>query len=168
MIPAPTFVHDGSEQAARERSLLLRDELLARNWPTSLQLGRLIGCPAANAAQYAAQKRAEAKLFGVWSLKDRAFVHPDFQFDADYQVHPAMPSLLVALANIPSMSSADDKGGWRRAFWLYGSSLLLSERALGTGDSESPRSASEVFRIHPETVIALADREAARDANLAW
>jgi hypothetical protein len=79
-----------------------------------------------------------------------------------------MPRLLAALAAVPGMSDADDQGGWRRAFWLYGANPLLSERALGTGESDLARSAADVFRTDPEVVIALADKEAARNPNVDW
>lgn len=168
VVAEPAFAQTTPEEAARSRSLALRDELLARHWPTSAQVARLLGSQATNAAQYAAKKRTEGKLFGVWSLKDNTYVHPDFQFDALHQLHPAVPSLLAALAAIPGMSEVDDQGGWRRAFWLYGANPLLSERALGIGDSEMPRNAADVFRTQPEAVIALADREATRDPNVDW
>lgn len=168
VIAQPAFIQISPEESARARSLVLRDELLARNWPTSTQVAKLLGSRAANAAQFAAKKRMERKLFGVWSLKDNTYVHPDFQFDVHHQLHPAMPRLLAALAAIPGMSDADDQGGWRRAFWLYGANPLLSERALGTGDGELDRSAADVFRTYPEAVIALADKEAARNPNVDW
>jgi hypothetical protein len=168
VVAQPAVVQISPEESARARSLALRDELLTRNWPTSTQVARLLGSQAANAAQYAAKKRTERKLFGVWSLKDNTYVHPDFQFDIQHQLHPAMPRLLAALAAVPGMSDADDQGGWRRAFWLYGANPLLSERALGTGESDLARSAADVFRTDPEVVIALADKEAARNPNVDW
>jgi hypothetical protein len=168
VVAEPALFQTTPEEAARDRSLILRDELLARHWPTSAQVAKLLGSQATNAAQYAAKKRTEGKLFGVWSLKDNTYVHPDFQFDGYHQLHPAMPALLAALASIPGMSDADDPGGWRRAFWLYGETSLLSERALGAGKSEVPRSAADVFRVQPDAVIALADKEAARNPNAEW
>jgi hypothetical protein len=164
----PALTQTSPEEAARARSLALRDELLARGWPTSAQVAKALGSRAGNAAQYAAKKRAEGKLFGVWSLQDNTFVHPDFQFDASHQLHPAVPALLHALGRLPGMSDKEDAGGWKRAFWLYGETPALSERALDTGTSEAPRSAAAVFASNPDAVIALADKEAAGDPNAEW
>lgn len=164
----PTLTRTSPEEAARGRSIALRDELLACGWPTSAQVAKALGSHAGNAAQYAAKKRGQGKLFGVWSLQDNTFVHPDFQFDASHQLHPAVPALLHALGRLPGMSDKEDAGGWKRAFWLYGETPALSERALGTGMSEAPRSAAAVFRHNPNAVIALADKEAAGDLNADW
>lgn len=167
-VSTPAITQTAPEDAARARALALRDELLARGWPTSAQVAQALGSRAGNAAQYAAKKRAEGKLFGVWSLKDNTFVHPDFQLDASHQLHPAIPALLHALARLPGLSDKEDAGGWRRAFWLYGATPALSERALGTGLDEAPRTPAEVFRSDPDAVIALADTDAARDPNAQW
>ena len=163
-----TFIQESPEGAARRRSLELRDELLALGWPTSAEVARYFGSKAGNAAQIAAKKRAEGKLFGVWSVADNTFVHPDFQFDAHQQVRPELPTLLAALNELPGMSGEDDPGGWRRTFWLYGATPRLSEVAVGDGMSDEPRSSAEVFARSPQAVIDFARSEAARDPNADW
>lgn len=156
------------EEDARARTLALRDTMLGRNWPNAAQLAQTLGPLAENATQYAARRRAERALFGVWSLKDNSFVHPDFQFDENLQPHPSMPALLAALAAIPGMGDEDDQGGWRRAFWLYGETSALSERALGDGQSDASRTPADVFQSNPNAVVALANAEATADINDYW
>jgi len=167
-VSAPSVTQSTPEEAARARSLALRDELLAQGWPTSAQVAKAMGSRAGNAAQIAAKKRAEGKLFGVWSLRDNTYVHPDFQFDESHQLRPDIPALLQVLAHVPGMSSKEDAGGWRRAFWLYGGTPQLSEQALGDGESSEPRAPAAVFGSHPDAVIALAQAEATRDADAEW
>ena len=88
-------------------------------------------------------------------------------------MHPKLPELLEALAQIPSYEPDQDPGGWGRIAWIYGSSALLSERALAEEASEdgiapneadldtAARTPAEVFPINPDAVIALARAEAA-------
>ncbi|MCK9366595.1 MAG: hypothetical protein M0P72_05550 [Metallibacterium scheffleri] len=98
---------------------------------------------------------------------------PRFQFLPDGRVHPKLPELLEALAQIPSYSPDQDPGGWGRMAWLYGSTAFLSERTLAEEASEdgiapneadldtAARTPAEVFPIDPDAVIALARAEAA-------
>ena len=123
--------------------------------------------------QRATRERAAGKLFGLWSAGERTFYHPRFQFLPDGRVHPKLPELLEALAQIPSYAPDQDPGGWGRIVWLYGSSPSLSERSVaeagaadGIAPNESdldtqPRTSAEVFPTHPDSVIALARAEAA-------
>jgi hypothetical protein len=167
-VSTSTVTQTTPEEGARARSLALRDELLAQGWPTSAQVAKSMGSRAGNAAQIAAKKRAAGKLFGVWSLRDNTYLHPDFQFDESHQLRPDIPALLQVLAHVPGMSSKEDAGGWRRAFWLYGATPQLSEQALGDGESSEPRSPAAVFGVYPGAVIALAQAEATRDTDAEW
>ncbi len=169
-VPAPPT----PEQLAMAR----RDAMLARArdeaWPESDAVGRMLGSssPAAG-RQRATRERAAGTLFGLWSAGERTFYHPRFQFLPDGRMHPKMPELLAALAQIPTYAPEQDPGGWGRIAWLYGSSQSLSERSVaeagaddGVAPNESeldttPRTPAEVFQTHPEAVIALACDEAA-------
>jgi hypothetical protein len=138
----------------------LLDQLLARDWPNSAEVGSQLGSASTtNAAQYASQLRAQNKLFGVWSTTDRTYRHPMFQFDVAGQVLPGVPDLLAALAD------PEDTRGWRRVLWLYGPRDELSGPT-----SVEARSPADVFAEDPERVIALAnaDRKGLESADASW
>lgn len=154
-----------------------RDALLARAraeaWPESDAVGQMLGSssPAAG-RQRATRERAAGTLFGLWSAGERTFYHPRFQFLPDGRVHPKLPELLEALAQIPSYAPEQDPGGWGRIAWLYGSSPSLSERSMAEAATEggiapneseldtTPRTPAEVFPTDPDAVIALAREQA--------
>ena len=140
---------------------VLREELLALDWPTSETVGRYNHSGANNPAQWAAAKRASGELLGVWSPRGRTYRHPGFQFPQGL-LSKRVKALLTALNALPGFNDVDDAGGWRRAFWLYGAKAALA------GKDGRPRTAAEVFPIDPERVIALARAEAEVDPNDHW
>lgn len=120
-------------EAARQR----REAFLACGWPTSIQVGAMLG--ANNPAQRAADLRAAGRLLGAWWAAERTYVHPDCQFGSGGEPLPVMRELLQILP------SAGDDGGWRRVFWLY-----------GNRDELEGRSAAELLHDDPRRVLALA------------
>lgn len=125
----------------------LRDELLARGWPTSVDVGRANGSRA-NSEQWAKGKRNTGELLGVWSESEHTYRHPDFQFDAQGHLDPRVKDLLAALANVKEFKPANDQGGWQRAIWLHGTALGLA------GSDGQPAVPADLFRIDPARVIA--------------
>lgn len=161
----------------------LKDRLLANHVLSAAQAARRLGARAEDATSWASRKRRADELFGVWSSQDRTFVHPDFQF-GDHITDAHRKTLFKTLrTRVGFDASAEDKGGWARAFWLYQPNAALSKAALAARDidlsdpvtgalilnfvSDEPRAPAEVFGESPEDVIALAkglsEREAARD-----
>jgi hypothetical protein len=118
----------------------LRERLLENPWPTSRTVGILLGFGGDNPAQRAYDLRRTGRLFGVWSARLRTYVHPDFQFDSDGRLRPHLERLLNALP------ASGDRGGWRRAFWLYGSRESLGGRAPAELFAENPESVFELAR----------------------
>jgi len=184
MITASTIgadVYVGLAQAPstpEQLAITQRDALLVRArteaWPESDAVGQMLGSRSPTAGrQRATRERAAGTLFGLWSAGERTFYHPRFQFLKDGRLHPELPKLLAALAQIPSYAPEQDPGGWGRIAWLYGSSPSLSELSIaeagaadGIAPNESdldttPRTPAEVFPTNPEAVIALARAEAA-------
>lgn len=152
--------HLRSEEAAAA----LRDELLALGWPTSAEVGRA-NCSQkkADPARWAKTKRDSGELLGVWSPSDQTWRHPSFQFYADGTLRPRIQELLNTLAGSPDFAPDKDPSGWRRAFWLYGSSYGLA------GSDGEPRVAAKVFLEDPDSVIRWAHEAAAgTDPNLYW
>lgn len=145
-----------------EAAATFRDELLALGWPTSAEVGRANDSHAADPARWAKTKRDAGELLGVWSPSDQTYRHPSFQFYADGTLRPRIQELLVALAESLDFAPDKDPSGWRRAFWLCGSSYGLA------GSDGAPRAAADVFLEDPESVIQLARRQADRDPNLYW
>lgn len=148
--------------APAQAAAALRDELLTRGWPTSEEVGRANHSHAANPARWAKTKRDRGELLGVWSATDRTYRHPSFQFYADGTLRPRTRELLLALAEIPDFAPSADPGGWRRAFWLHGSSYALA------GADGQPRAAADVFLEDPESVLQSVREEASQDPNSSW
>ncbi|WP_458788730.1 hypothetical protein [Dyella jiangningensis] len=143
----------------RLAAIEIRDELLRLHWPNSISVAQRNGVEAGNGAQWARDKRRAGELLGVWSAPAREFVHPDFQFDQYGQLrHAEVRALLAALAFCEDFTQEADRGGWRRAFWLYGKS---SELLDGAGEMQAP---AERFATDPAVVIELA-REVAGSRN---
>lgn len=113
-------------------------------------IGRANGSHDADAAIWTKIKRDGGDLLGVWSATDHTYRYPSFQFYADGTLRPRVRELLIALANIPDYSPLADPSGWRRAFWLYGSSHVPD------GSDSEPRARADVFVEDPDTVIQLA------------
>lgn len=153
--------------AARKATLELRDELLDLDWPPVAELAPLLKRQADQARAWLLEEHKRGRILAVWSQHDADFVFPSFQFDHE-GVHPRLEQLLDALSGIPGLDPTTDRGGWARAFWLYGCTDRLSDAALGIGSNERGRAASERFATVPDVVIALAREEANFDSNSAW
>jgi hypothetical protein len=138
------------QQAAIE----FRNALLDRPWPDAARVVALLGAriEPGGATAYVARLCARRALLGVWSERDQAFRYPDFQFDARGQLRPRLAALL---ANLPG--GAEDRGGWRWAFWLYSPHARL--------DGQVP---AEVFVSNPERVIDVSRQEFKGDRNASW
>ncbi|MFP3606071.1 hypothetical protein [Paraburkholderia sp. SIMBA_053] len=138
---------------AHQEAIALRNELLAKNWPDGKRVAEIVGAASrSNPHQYAARLRANAALLGVWVAAERTYRHPDFQFDDNGVLHPALADLLKALPR-----NEEDRNGWRRAFWLYSPHPLL----LG----EAP---AEVFGHDPQRVVEVAREEFSGDPHAHW
>ncbi|MFM0721158.1 hypothetical protein PQQ73_33155 [Paraburkholderia strydomiana] len=129
-----------------------RDKLLEKGWPDDRRVAELVGeAPRPGVATYAAQARASGALLGVWCAPGHCFVYPDFQFNSSGFVRKEVAELLAVLP------SEDDRGGWRRTFWLYSPHALLDERAP-----------AEIFMDDPARVIAVARDEFLDDPVATW
>lgn len=152
-----------------------RDALLALGWPASREVGIRLGSAPEAAEQRASRERAGGRLLGAWDTSRNRFVHPPFQFLPDGRLHPRLAELLAALADLPGLNPAEDRGGWGRTFWLYQPRGSLSERSVaeagtwGAPDAnwdaidalpDAPRTPAEVFVNHPDAVIALVRMDA--------
>lgn len=138
-------------ETSSEAATALRDELLDRGWPTSVDVGRANGCRA-NPGQWAKEKRGAGELIGVWSESEHTYRHPAFQFDAQGHLDPRVKDLLAALAAVKEFKPANDQGGWHRAIWLHGTVLGLA------GCDGQPAVPADLFRIDPERVIEFAGK----------
>lgn len=145
-----------------EAAATLRDEFLALGWPRSAEVGHANDSYAANPALWAKTKRDAGELLGVWDPTKNAWRHPSCQFEADGTLRPRIRELLVALAQIPDYKPEADSSGWRRTFWLYGSSYSLA------GADGAPRTPADVFADDPDSVIQLARSAAHLDPNSCW
>lgn len=130
-----------------------RDELLEKGWPDDRGLAVLSGnAPGPEAAVCAIQARASGALLGVWSEPLHCFIYPDFQFDGSGAIRKEVAELLAVLP-----ANKDDRGGWRRAFWLYSAHALL--------DGQTP---ANVFAVAPMRVIKAAREEFLGDPDATW
>ena len=152
--------HESPSRAA----LRLQREYLARGWPTSSEVGRAnVSASTTNPAQWARNRRDAGALLGAWSPWERTFRHPDFQFDEAGRLKSEVKALLAALAAHAELTAEADKTGWRRVFWLYGTTPPGQ-----ADDGGEPRSAAEMFATDPEAVIAFARKDAVVDVNDIW
>jgi hypothetical protein len=134
-------------------SIDFRDELLAKNWLDDKRVFEMTGTrPETNAHHHAAHLRATGALLGVWVTSNRSFRYPDFQFDTQHGLRPAVSDLLRVLP-----SNEDDRGGWRRAFWLY------SPHGLLNGDIPA-----DVFAREPQRIVDVAMLEFNGDSDAHW
>ncbi|MBT2118910.1 hypothetical protein KK141_11195 [Dyella sp. LX-66] len=157
----------------------LKDQILASTVPAA-EAARRLNALAEDATTWASRQRRADALFGVWSSRDRAFMHPDFQFapgltEANRQA--LFATLRTRAGFDPRM---EDKGGWARAYWLYQphpalSKAHLAARRLDSDDpttmaltmqfiEDTPRAPAEVFAEDPAAVIALAQSLTAHEA----
>lgn len=138
--------------AAHREAINFRDELLRNRWPDDSRVaGSVEASPPADARAVLANARAARLLLGVWSKAQRGFVYPDFQFDRFGKLRPEVSKLLMVLPG------DGDRGGWRRAFWLYSPHALL--------DGLPP---AEVFVSDPDRVLNAAAREFSCDCDSSW
>jgi hypothetical protein len=138
--------------AAHREAINFRDELLRNRWPDDSRVAGSIGSPpSADATALLADARAAGLLLGVWSEAECGFVYPDFQFDRFGKLRPEVSALLMILPD------DDDRGGWRRTFWLYSPHALL--------DGLRP---VEVFISDPDRVLNAAVQEFLADRDSAW
>lgn len=130
-----------------------RDELLLeKGWPDDLRVAVLAGeAPGQEVAISAFRAQASGELLGVWSASRRCFLYPDFQFHHSGTIREDVAELLAVLP------SEDDRGGWRRAFWLYSPHSLLDDRTP-----------AEIFIADPARVIAVARKEFLDDRDATW
>ena len=140
-----------SDIAARA-AIDFRDELLRRNWPDDTGIGQFAEVPAGvDVRDYAARARAAGTLLGVWCAPRRAFIYPEFQFNPAGKLRPDIAELLAILP------CDDDRGGWRRTFWLHSPHTHL--------DGRSP---AEVFVSDPARVLDAARDEFSGDPEAHW
>jgi hypothetical protein len=143
----PELRTQGNDAAIR-----FRDNLLAKKWPKAIELARCLGAGSdAESWKCAARLRRDGILFGVWSTPEKCFVYPDFQFDDEGRLISDVASLLEVLTD------EDDRGGWRRAFWLYSPHALL--------DGRTP---ADVFPTDPAAVIWVARAEFNAPLHAMW
>lgn len=136
-----------------QEAIAFRDELLSRGWPDAPQVTARCGIATQdNDIDYATNARASGTLLGVWVAVEGVYRYPDFQFDSQGTVRPAVSDLLKALPG-----DADDRTGWRRAFWLYSPHAQLAD--------ETP---AELFARNAVRVIEAAKAEFHEQANASW
>ncbi|MDP9651298.1 hypothetical protein [Paraburkholderia caledonica] len=128
-----------------------RDELLKKGWPGDREIAELVKARGPEATTYAIRAQASAELLGVWCAPRHCFLYPDCQFDRSGAIRKDVAGLLAVLP------SGDDRGGWRRTFWLYSPHTLLDDRTP-----------AEIFLDDPTRVIAVAQEEFLGDPDAAW
>jgi hypothetical protein len=129
-----------------------RDELLEEGWPDDLRVAVLVGeAPGPEATTSAIRAQASGDLLGVWSASRHCVLYPDFQFQRSGAIRKDVAGLLAVLP------SEDDRGGWRRTFWLYSPHALLDDRTP-----------AEIFVDGPARVIAVAREEFLDDSEATW
>jgi hypothetical protein len=149
----PEPVAEPSSADPHQAAIDFRNELLAKGWPDGKRVAEMAGTSVGkNPSQYAARLRSNGSLLGVWDAPERTFRHPDFQFDKHGQLRPEVGELLKLLPGADA-----DRGGWRRAFWLYSPHARL--------DGESP---AETFARDAQRVIDVAKREFQGDPDARW
>lgn len=133
---APATPLDRLAAARARREAILADG----RWLTSDEValearGALVD---SNAAQYASRLRREGRLFGV-RVRGQ-YRHPEFQFQKNGEVHPAMAKLIALLPT--------SEANWTAAFWLFQLTRALEGRRP-----------VDVFPADPQRVIDFAERE---------
>lgn len=160
-----------------------RAMFLAQGWPGSAEVARRLHIQEAIPGQWARERRRENSLLGAWSPAMSDFVHPGFQFLGDH-LNPRLSELMAALGKIPGFGQQDeeDRGGWRRVFWMYQPRSALSRQALAKIEffdgkpladklallgsmSEDPRTPAGLFIKDPSSVINLALDDAKADTE---
>ncbi|SIO48365.1 hypothetical protein SAMN05444172_2257 [Burkholderia sp. GAS332] len=134
-------------------AIRFRDEILGKGWPDARHVAELAGFSTEQKrTAYAIQARATGALLGAWSAPQHRFIYPDFQFNRLGILRKDVAELLAALP-----PNNDDRGGWRRVFWLYSPHPLL--------DGQTP---ADVFANAPVRVIEVARVEFQGDPGTAW
>jgi hypothetical protein len=141
-----------SELLGAASAIKFRDELLEKGWPDNHRVAGLAGkASGPEATTYAIRAQASDDLLGVWSAPRHCFLYPDFQFDRSGAIRRDVAGLLAV------MPREDDRGGWRRTFWLYSPHALLDDRTP-----------AEIFIDDPTRVIAVAREEFLGDREATW
>lgn len=140
-----------SELRGTVSAVEFRDELLEKGWPNDHGVAELAKAPGPEATTYAIRAQASGDLLGVWSAPRHCFLYPDFQFHRSGAIRKDVAALLAVLPG------EDDRGGWRRTFWLYSPHALL--------DGRTP---AEIFIDDPTRVIAVAREEFLGDCDATW
>nr|WKF58232.1 hypothetical protein HUO10_002730 [Paraburkholderia busanensis] len=129
-----------------------RDELLEKGWPDDIRVAELADeAPGPEATTFAIRAQASGDLLGVWCALRHCFLYPDFQFHRSGAIRKDVAGLLAVLP------SEDDRGGWRRTFWIYSPHALLDDRTP-----------AEIFIDNPVRVIAVAREEFLGDREATW
>ncbi|MFP3605888.1 hypothetical protein [Paraburkholderia sp. SIMBA_053] len=120
-----------------------RDELLRQGWPDARHVAELAGFSTEEeGTAYAIQARATGALLGVWSEFQHRFIYPDFQFNRLGAIRKHVAELLAFLP-----PNNEDRGGWRRAFWLYSPHPMLGGQTPADVFANTPVRAIEVARV---------------------
>jgi hypothetical protein len=139
-------------EPATTAEIKFRDELLGKGWPDDRRVAELAGkATGPGATTYAVQAQVSGALLGVWSAPGHCFIYPDFQFTRSGAIREEVSELLAILP------SEDDRGGWRRTFWLYSPHALLDDRTP-----------AEIFMDDPTRVITVAREEFLSDSEATW
>ncbi|QIE22135.1 hypothetical protein SBC2_01440 [Caballeronia sp. SBC2] len=149
----PAKISPRNSGDAHQAAIDFRNELLAKNWPDGKRVAEMAATGSvSNPHQYAARLRSNGELLGVWVATERAYRHPDFQFD----IHGALRAEVAKLLSVLPRNE-EDRGGWRRAFWLYSPHSLV--------DDKIP---AEVFSLSPQLVINAAKQQFGGELDDHW
>ena len=125
---------------------------LELDWPDAVRVSALLGVP----IEALTTMRHAGVLLGAWSQPAGKFVYPSFQL-LNGTLAPMLSDLLAVLATDPEFSPDRDRGGWRRVFYLYGSSAYAYDPASDTAGL----STVEAFLIDPRETIKTLRRDLA-------
>ena len=149
----PAKISPSTSGETHQAAIEFRNELLAKNWPDGKRVAEMAGAGSvSNPHQYAARLRLKGELLGVWVATERAYRHPDFQFDIHGALRPEVADLLSVLP-----SNEEDRGGWRRTFWLYSPHSLVDDKVP-----------AEVFALSPQRVIKAAKLQFGGERDDHW
>jgi len=138
-----------ADAASQRATTQARDYVLAQPAYPSAEIHRVLGGSAdsQNKNDMAKRLRQGGQLLGIWN--GREFRHPRFQFTPTGQLDPRFAELLAVLP-----TQAEDRTGWRRAFWFYFPNELLEDREPAA-----------VWAVDPNVVIEAAREEFVEDTD---